>query len=218
MNKKHFHCHFTADEQHVYVLLKMVRKMSIKPIADIAIPDDSRWHNNQIRILREILFRITARLSNTMSKLLSASKSQNIYEAVHEIIGHLRLLHTTQDNGSSTECEAASLLLPHLYGTLASTLASCCIALQLPATQFIINLYRLSFTSDRMSTKLKYASMLHCSCQCVAAAEVLTHCEGRLGPDVAHYFVCSGRHWSSKQQINAYLEDGLDGNIADLLK
>jgi len=189
--------------------------LGFRLMPDIHILDDSRRHNNQLYILREILYMIPARMSNTVSELLSASRLQNIYEAVQGIIGHLRLLHTTQDNGSSIECEAASLLLPHLYGTLASTLASCCINLQLPVTEFVINLYKLSFSSDRMSTKLKYASMLYCSGQCAAAAEMLTHCEGLLGPDVAHYCMCGGRSW---QPSDAYLEDGLDGNIADLLK
>jgi len=192
--------------------------LGLRLMPDIRILDDSRRHNNQLWILREILFQIPAQVSLIVSELLSASRWQNIYEAVHGIIGHLRLLYTTQDTGSSLEHEAASLHLPHLYGFLASTLASCCITLQLPITEFVINLYKLSFSSDRMSTKLKYASMLYCSGQCAAAAEVLTHCESLLGPAVAHYCGCIGRQWHVKLQSDAYLENGLDGNITDLLK
>jgi len=186
-------------------------------LPDIHIQDDRR-HNNQLRILREILFRIPRTVSLTMSTLMSVSRQQNIYEAVHGIIGHLQFLHSIHNSGSSLECEPASLLLPHLYGTLASTLASCCIARQLPVPQFVINLYKLSFTSDLMSTKLKFASMLYCSGQSAAAAQVLTHCEGLLGPDVHHYCTCDERPKTHKNQSDAHLEAALNGNIAELLK
>jgi len=149
---------------------------------------------------------------------MSASRQQNIYEAVHGTIGHLQLLHSIHNSGSSLKREAASLFLPHWYGSLASNLASCCIARQLPVPQFVIHLYQLSFTSDLMSTKLKYASMLYCSGQCAAAAQVLTHCEGLLGPDVHHYCECDERPQTGKKQSDAHLEAGLDGNITKLLK
>jgi len=186
-------------------------------LPDIRILDDRR-HSNQLRILREILFFIPRFVSLTMSTLMSDSRQQDIYEAVHGIIGHLQFLHSIHNSGSSLECEAASLFLPHMYGSLASTLASCCIARQLPVPQFVINLYQLSFTSDLMSTKLKYASMLYCSGQCAAAAQVLTHCEGLLGPDVHHYCTCDGRQPTYKKQSDAHLEAGLNGNITELLK
>jgi len=186
-------------------------------LPDIRILDDRR-HSNQLRILREILFRIPHDVSFKMSDLMFASRQHNVYEAVHGIIGHLQLLHSIHNSGSSLECEAVSLLLPHMYGSLASTLASCCIASQLPVSQFVINLYQLSFTSDLMSTKLKFASMLYCSGQCAAAAQVLTHCEGLLGPDVHHYCTCYDRPKTGKKQSDAHLEAGLDGNITELLK
>ena len=192
--------------------------LGLRMLPHFLIVDDCRRHNNQLKILKKILFYIPEQVSILMSKLMSTSRQQNIYQAVEGIIGHLRLLHSTLNSGSSLEREAASLLLPHLYGTLASTLASCCITLQLPVTQFVINLYKLSFTSDLMSTKLKFASMLYCSGQCAAAAEMLTHCEGLLGPDVAHYCGCDGRGRHLKWQSDAYLEHGLDGDIVDLLK
>jgi len=186
-------------------------------LPDIRILDDRR-HSNQLKILREILFWIPKLVSGTISALMSDSRQQNINEAVIGIIGRLQLLHSIHNSGSSLECEAASLYLPHMYGTLASTLASCCIARQRPVPQFVINLYQLSFTSDLMSTKLKYASMLYCSGQCTAAAQVLTHCEGLLGPDVHHYCNCYGRPPTGKKQSDAHLEGGLDGNITELLK
>jgi len=129
----------------------------------IRILDDSRGHINQLKILRKILILIPNEAPSVMSELTSASRRQNIHEAVEGIIGHLRHLHSTLYSGSSLDCDAASLHLPHLYGILASTLASYCINRQLPVTQFVINLYQVSFTSDLMSTKLKYASMLFCS-------------------------------------------------------
>jgi len=186
-------------------------------LPDIRILDDRR-HSNQLKILRGILFWIPHNVSVIMSKLMSASRQQDIYEAVHGIIGQLQHLHSIHNSGSSLEREAASLLLPHVYGTLASILASCYITRQLPVPQFVINLYQLSFTSDLMSTKLKYASMLYCSGQCAAAAQVLTHCEGLLGPDVHHYCTCDGRPLTWKNQSDAHLEAGLDGNMIELLK
>jgi len=186
-------------------------------LPDIRLLDDRR-HSNQLRILREILYLIPTWLSAIMTQLMSDSRQQNIYEAVHGIIGHLQHLHSICNLGSSLEREAASLLLPHMYGSLASTLASCCIARQLPVPQFVINLYELSFTSDLMSTKLKYASMLYCSDQCAVAAQVLTYCDGLLGPDVHHYCTCYDRPQTRKRQSDAHLEAGLDGNITELLK
>jgi len=186
-------------------------------LPDIRLLDDRR-HSNQLKILRGILFWIPKEVSFIMIELMLASKQQNIYEAVHGTIGHLQLLHSIHNSGSSLDREAASLLLPHMYGSLASTLASCCIARQLPVPQFVTNLYDLSFTSDLMSTKLKYASMLYCSGQCAAAAQVLTHCEGLLGPDVHHFCNCDSRPLAHKDQSDAHLETGLDGNITKLLK
>ena len=69
-----------------------------------------------------------------------------------------------------------------------------------------------------MSTKLKCASMLYCSGQCAEAAQVLTHCEGLLGPDVNHYCVCEDRLWLVRNQSESYLRIGLDGNVVALLK
>jgi len=186
-------------------------------LPDIRILDNRR-HSNQLKILREILNWIPRMVPAIMSELMFASRQQDIYEAVHGIIGRLQLLHSIHNSGSSLECEAVSLLLPHLFGSLASTLASCCIARQLPVPQFVINLYQLSFTSDLMSTKLKYASMLYCSGQCAASAQVLTHCEGLLRPDVHHYCECVGRPMTGRAQSDAHLETGLDGNIMELLK
>ena len=192
--------------------------LGLRLLPTIRIMEDSRGHNNQLKILRIILPEIPNKVSFKMTELMYDSRRQNVYEAVEGIMDHLRLLHSTLYSGSSLEREAASQLLPHMYGTLASILASCCITLQLPLTQFVFNLYKLSFTSDRMSTKLKYASMLYCSGQCAAAAQVLTHCESLLGPDVAHYSTCYGRPCDSVDQSDAYLENGLGGNIVDLLK
>jgi len=185
-------------------------------LPDIRLLEDNR-HSNQRRILNDKLHIIPGQVLYIMSFLMSASRQQNIYEALNGIIGHLQHLHFIQNSGSSLECEAASLLLPHLYGSLASTLASCCIARQLPVKLFVINLYKLSFQSDLMSTKLKYASMLYCSGQCAAAAQLLSHCEGLLGPDVHHYCTCHGRPLTQNQSY-AHLEAGLDGNIMELLK
>jgi len=46
-----------------------------------------------------------------------------------------------------------------------------------------------------MSGKLKYASMLYCRGQYDQAADMLNHCEGLLGPDVAHFCGCHGRSY-----------------------
>ena len=109
--------------------------LGFRLLPDIHILNDSRRLNNQMRILKEILFTIPGTVSCTLSRQMSASKEQNIYEATDTIIGQLRKLHATLYFGTSMEQEAASLFLPHLYGSLASTLASCCIAVQLPVTQ-----------------------------------------------------------------------------------
>jgi len=185
---------------------------------NIRILDGNRRRNIQLEILREILFSIPFQVSLIMNELMSCNIQQNVCVAVEGIMGHIRLFHTTLNSASSIESAALILLLPHMYGYLASTLASCCIALQMPVTQLVINIYRLSFTSDLMSTKLKYSSMLYCSGQCAVAAQVLTYCEGLLGPDVAHYCTCNGRPYRDREQSATYLQIGLDSNIVDLLK
>jgi len=121
--------------------------LGFRLLPDFRIHVYSRRHN-QLRILREILWKIPSDVSLFISDLMSVNRERNIDEAVEGIIGHLRFLHSNLYSGSSVDREAASLFLPHLYGTLASTLASCCITLQLPVTQFVINLLNLSFTSD----------------------------------------------------------------------
>jgi len=223
--------HGKLDKQKLYKLKEVITQIK-KTQYVVHLPDkdgharysivtkhqNTGRQHNQLKILREILCCIPQVVSFKMSNLMSANRQRNINEAVEVITDHLRLLHSTLNSGSSLERKAARQLLPHLCGTLASTLASCCITLQLPVTQFVINLYKLSFTSDIMSTKLKFASMLYCSGQCAAAPQVLNQCEGLLGLDVAHYCICSDRPWNSVDQSDAYLENGLGGNIVDLMK
>jgi len=67
-----------------------------------------------------------------------------------------------------------------------------------------------------MSGKLKYASMLYCCVQYAQAAHMLAHCEGLLGPDVAHYCGCVGRQYV--HQSDRYLEKSHNILVADLLK
>jgi len=137
-------------------------------------------------------------------------------EAQQRVTLQLQHLNSMQATGSDLEREAASLYIPYLYGYLASMRASHCIASNQPVTQDIHQLYSLSLDCDLMSGKLKYASMLYCSGQYDQAAQMLTHCEGLLGPDVAHYCGCGGREYA--HQSDRYLEKSLNTNIADLLR
>ena len=98
----------------------------------IRILDGSRGHINQLKILRKILILIPNEVPSVMSELMSASRRQNIHEVVEGIIGHLRHFHSTLYSGSSLDRDAV--------------------------TQFVINLFKLSFTSDHMSTKLKLSN------------------------------------------------------------
>jgi len=138
------------------------------------------------------------------------------HEAHERVMFHLHHLHIMQATGSDLEREAASLIMPYLYGYQASIKASRCIASNQPVTQDIHRLYTLSLDCDLMSGKLKYASMLYCSGQYAQAAQMLAHCEGLLGPDVAHYCGCIGREYA--HQSDRYLKKGLNTNIADLLR
>ena len=107
------------------------------------------------------------------------------------------------------------LLLPFLYGILASIKASC-ITTQQPVTQDIIDLFKPSFECDLMNGKLKYASMLYCRGQYDQAADMLNHCEGLIGPDVAHICGCRGRCY--RYQPDTFLRKALNTSTVELWK
>ncbi|XP_052819192.1 uncharacterized protein LOC128245033 isoform X2 [Mya arenaria] len=114
--------------------------------------------------------------------------------ALHQTIpGCLEMLCFKEDNGTALEKETATVLLPLVWGFLASNQASRCVYLGQPIPWDIFNLYSLSFDFDLLSNRLKFASMLYCNEKYEAAANYLTYCEGLLGPAVWQYCGCIGR-------------------------
>ena len=132
------------------------------------------------------------------------------------VSNHLTYLRGLQSHGSDLQRESAELLLPFFCGTFASIKASLCIIAKQTVTQNIINLYQSSFECNLVNGKLKYASMLYCSGQYDQAADFLNHCEGLLGPDVAHSCGCYDRKY--KNQPDTFLRTGLNTSTVDLLK
>jgi len=153
-------------------------------------------------------------IANYGIDLASHRNQVNPHNEIARVIRKLQHLLTLQNTGSDLECEAAILIIPYLQGTLATIKASLCIASNQPVTRDIHQLYSLSFDSDLMSGKLKYASMLYCIGQYTQAADVLTHCEGLLRPDVFHYCGCAYR--GMREVGDGYLEKMLNLNTVDL--
>ncbi|XP_052818092.1 uncharacterized protein LOC128244116 [Mya arenaria] len=91
------------------------------------------------------------------------------------------------------EQEVVSIIKPFLYARLASLEASKCIYLGQPITEKTRYLYSLSFDSDLLSSRLKFASMLYCIGQYETAANCLTDYEGLIGHAVWHLCMCVGR-------------------------
>jgi len=147
--------------------------------------------------------------------IYSQLREMDVNKAVCWVSNHLTYLRELQSQGSDLQREAADLLLPFLHGVLASIKASC-ITTQQSVTQDIIALYQPSFKGDLMNDKLKCASILYCSGQYDQAADELNDCKGLLGPDVAHYCLCPGRHYY--YQPDTFLRKALNTSTVDLLK
>ncbi|XP_052814438.1 uncharacterized protein LOC128241515 [Mya arenaria] len=98
----------------------------------------------------------------------------------------------------SFEKEASTIILRFVANKLASALASEKLRLNQPITGDIMQVYCLSFESDLLSSRLKFASMLYCSGQYEAAASVLSYCEGLLGPHVWQHCACGRVHKPSR--------------------
>ncbi|XP_052816756.1 uncharacterized protein LOC128243192 [Mya arenaria] len=109
------------------------------------------------------------------------------------IIEYLHTLQQISQNGTALEQETATMIMPLLYSSFASLIASMCIHIGQSITQDILHLYHLSFDSDLLSSRLKFASMLYCNGQYDAAANCLVYCEGLLGPEVWQSCNCIGR-------------------------
>jgi len=149
---------------------------------------------HQTEILQEITWNIRSTQLVAVKHICLQLSKMDVNNAVCFMFNHVKNLRRLQSEGSDLQPEVANMLLPFLHGILASIKASC-ITTDQPVTQDIIDLYQHSFECDLMSGKLKYASMLYCRGQYDQAADMLNHCEGLLGPDVAHYCGCHGRRY-----------------------
>jgi len=171
---------------------------------------------HQIQALAPIWGKIQINTHNFIMIMNTQANVLNVNAAVVYITNNLTNLCALQINGSELQREAADLLLPFVYGTLANIMASTCIVLRQPVAQGIINLYQLSFECDLMSGKLKYASMLYSSGQYDQAADMLNLCESLLGPDVG--FICGSNNRSYVCHSYTFLVKGLNTNTVDLLR
>ncbi|XP_052774685.1 uncharacterized protein LOC128213175 [Mya arenaria] len=132
------------------------------------------------------------------------------------LIEHFETLNVLKNNGTKIVQEAASLLIPSVCGALASIKASRCIYQGQPVTHNILQLYQLSFDSDLLSSRLKFASMLYCSGQYEAAANCLTYCEGLMGPAMWQRCGCKGRQRT--QPTNEFEEKTVNTPFKDMLQ
>ncbi|XP_052781169.1 uncharacterized protein LOC128217812 [Mya arenaria] len=115
------------------------------------------------------------------------------YQYVQAKFQDIITLVNISERASDVQHELFSVIIPHLLCTCASVQASRFIQLGLPITQDVLNLYKHSFDSDVLSSRLKFASMLYCCGQYEAAKNSLSYCEGLLGPLMLQCCACSGR-------------------------
>ncbi|XP_052766913.1 uncharacterized protein LOC128207812 [Mya arenaria] len=123
-------------------------------------------------------------LLNEMCNLTVCTENIVTNHSVADIVNFCLSLQSMSISNSDLGHEVFPLLIPFLRSTVATVLTSMCIYLGQPITQDIFHWYQLSLNSDLMSSRLKFASMLFCREEYEEAAEVLTNCEGLLGPEV----------------------------------
>jgi len=193
--------------------LRVMDKIGIR-VLPFEIKNPKKKSNH--KILKKVIGTVSFEISYLTEVLALQYNRLGPDVALERVSLQLHHLNSMKATESELVCEAAILFIPYLYGTLATIRASLCIASNQSVTQDIHQLYALSLECDLMSGKLKYASMLYCSGQYVQAAQLLTHCEGLLGLDVAHFCGCFSRRYSHRS--NRYLEKGLNTNAVDLNK
>ncbi|XP_052814354.1 uncharacterized protein LOC128241464 [Mya arenaria] len=156
--------------------------------------DICRWTNTcmQIRSAIEYLFLVCLKENITLNTLYNYINQLNILNDIH--------------SEPSFEKEASTIFSWFVANTLASALASEKLRLNQPITGDIMQLYSLSFESDLLSSRLKFASMLYCSGQYEAAAAVLRYCDGLLGPHVLQHCDCGRGHEPSQSFLEKCLE------------
>ena len=180
------------------------------------VPSFTTKHEHQIIVVRKTLVSSISVKYDLVSDINAQATVLNVHTTLACVTNILQYLRALQTHGSELQREVADFIVPCVYGTLANINASLCIFSMQPVTQDILDLYQLSFEWDLVSGKLKYASMLYCSGQFDQAADMLNHCEGLLGPDVAHYCTCPDRIYA--QQTNKFIEKFLGTNKVNLLK
>ncbi|XP_052818695.1 uncharacterized protein LOC128244696 [Mya arenaria] len=168
--------------------------------------------SSQINILNVSVQRYSIILHSLITSLVVI---QNNLKAVSLSQFIDRLVHISEQ-GTALQQEAASVLIPSLRCTLSSVLASRCINQGQPITPDILHLYQLSFDSDLLSSRLKFASMLYCCGQYEAAANCLTYCEGLLGPGVWQFCSCTNTY--PEKPNKKYLENALKKSNTTILR
>jgi len=196
-----------------YISELKMDSFGVKVLRKVHDKDSNIKH--QTEILKQMTWTVRGAQCVAVEDMCSLLSEMDVNKAVCWVSNCLTYIRRLQSQGSELQREAADLLLPFIYGILASIKASC-ITTQQPVTQDIIDLYQPSFECDLMNGKLKYASMLYCSGQYDQAADMLNHCEGLLGPDVAHICVCDGRH--NRYLQDTFLRKALNTSTVELLK
>ncbi|XP_052780381.1 uncharacterized protein LOC128217333 [Mya arenaria] len=212
--------HYTISEVNLFTgkLFKheqtLIRNMILKMISDnmscvfsIQIDDIGRKMSSQencvslqsiktrctnISLINTFLFKNNVGRPNHLNETILNESDDNV-DYVLLLIHHIAMLTRIYDQGTSIEQEAVLLLKPKLCGTLASIKTSRKISQSQPVTPAIFKMYKMSFDSDLLSSRLKFASMLYCSGQYEAARNCLNYCEGLLGPEVWQSCSCKGR-------------------------
>ncbi|XP_052765455.1 uncharacterized protein LOC128206812 [Mya arenaria] len=138
------------------------------------------------------------------SKILIDLKTETacIPRFLMNLLTYLMTLADLTETGNDQKKEAASCLITIRLNPLASTLASECIRLGQPISMEIVNLYKMSFDSDLLSSRLKFASMLYCREQFVSATHILSYCESLLGSHMIHLCTCTGIFTPESDEID----------------
>ncbi|XP_052818741.1 uncharacterized protein LOC128244730 [Mya arenaria] len=154
---------------------------------------NERKKNNQL-----ILFHLNKDFKETIviwHQIVITNFSMYTWDEINAlIIEHIHTLQQISQNGTDLEQETATVIMPLLYSSFASLIASLCIHIGQSIPQDILHLYHLSFDSDLLSSRLKFASMLYCNGQYDGAANCLVYSKGLLGQEVWQSCSCYGRN------------------------
>jgi len=123
------------DSKELAVLLTDLNKSIVEYVCNLKmdlfgmrllqkVHDNEIKHNPQIQVMKEIIFDIKLPHNNVVREIQCHANTLDVMAALQFVITTFIYLRGQQTNGSELQREAADLVLPFVYGTLANIKAS----------------------------------------------------------------------------------------------